>query len=147
MAVRTTSWLSIPSLLRTLVTHVRLSLRLLREPAVPLLIKGLPFVALAYLVSPIDGVPDFIPVLGQLDDLGVVLLALESFLKLCPETVVAHHRAAMASGRPFSPAAASASRGDGQSRGPVAGGSVIDVEFRHEDSPTAGPAKSDAARR
>lgn len=145
MAVRTTSWLSIPSLLRTLTAHVRLSLRLLREPAVPLLIKLLPFVALAYLVSPIDGVPDFIPLLGQLDDLGVVLLALESFLKLCPETVVAHHRAAMASGRPFSPAPPSAARADRHSSGPAASGSVIDVEFRHEDSTTTDKAASPSA--
>jgi len=129
MAVRSSSWLSFPSLLRTLVTHARLSLRLLRDPAVPVGVKLLPVVAGLYLVAPIDGMPDFIPVLGQLDDLGVVLLALESFLKLCPESVVAHHRSAMDSGRPFSPSAASR----GSSGSSPAPGPVIDAEFRHDD--------------
>lgn len=131
MAVRTTSWLSLPSLWRTLLGHARLSLRLLREPAVPLLLKVLPLAAAGYLLSPLDGVPDFIPVLGQLDDIGVVLVALESFLKLCPERVVAHHRAAMAGGRPFSPAPPAA---DGQPAGAgSSGATVIDAEFRRED--------------
>jgi len=131
MAVRTNSWLSFSSLLRTLLGHARLCWRLLREPAVPWLLKLLPFVALLYLVSPIDGVPDFIPVLGQLDDLGVLLLALESFLKLCPESVVAHHRAAMASGRPFSPAPFVRRPNTGQATG---AGAVIDAEFRRDDA-------------
>lgn len=126
MAVRTTSWLSLPSLLRTLVSHGRLAWRLLRDPAVPLLVKLLPLAAALYLVSPIDGVPDFLPILGQLDDLGVMLLALESFLKLCPEHVVDFHRAAMTTGRPFAPAPA----GHRTTRAP---GDVIDVEFRRED--------------
>lgn len=116
MAVRTTSWLSLPSLLRTLVTHGRLAWRLLRDPAVPLLVKFLPAAALLYLVSPIDGVPDFLPVLGQLDDLGVLLLALESFLKLCPDHIVDFHRSAVTAGRATRPS-----------------GEVIDVEFRRDD--------------
>jgi uncharacterized membrane protein YkvA (DUF1232 family) len=119
--VRTTSLLSLPSLLRTLLAHVRLSVRLLRDPAVPLLLKLLPFAALAYLVSPVDGVPDFIPVLGQLDDLGVLMLALESFLRLSPERVVQFHRTAMAHSRGYSPAPGGA------------GAEVVDAEFRHHD--------------
>lgn len=126
MAVRTTSWLSLPSLLRTLVTHGRLAWRLLRDPAVPLLVKILPLAAVLYLVSPIDGVPDFLPILGQLDDLGVLMLALESFLRLCPGHIVAFHRSAMEAGRPFaaSPAGGGATRPSGD---------VIDVEFRRDD--------------
>lgn len=127
--VRPSSLQSVPALVRTLLTHARLSLRLLRDPAVPVGIKLLPVVATLYLLSPIDGMPDFIPVLGQLDDLGVVLLALESFLKLCPESVVAHHRSAMGSGRPFSPAAAPSP----SSRSAGAPGPVIDAEFRRDD--------------
>jgi len=126
MAVRTTSWLSLPSLLRTLVAHGQLAWRLLRDPGVPTLIKVLPLAAVLYLVSPIDGVPDFLPVLGQLDDLGVLLLALQSFLKLCPDHIVAFHRSAMAAGRPFAPASASG----GTSR---ASHDIIDVEFSRDD--------------
>ena len=118
MAARVTSWLSRPSLLRTLVSHVRLTVRLLREPGVPLLIKALPVLAALYVISPLDFVPDFLPVLGQLDDLGVILIALEAFLKLCPAGAVDFHRAAMAQGRKYYPM-------------PLAG-EVIDVEFRRE---------------
>jgi uncharacterized membrane protein YkvA (DUF1232 family) len=118
MAVRATSWLSWPSLLRTLVSHVRLTVRLLREPGVPLLTKAFLVLAAIYLISPLDFVPDFLPVLGQLDDLGVILLSLEAFLKLCPAGVVEFHRAALAQGRTYCPM-------------PVAG-EIIDAQFRRE---------------
>jgi len=113
------SWLSWPSLLRTLAGRVRLSWRLLRDPGVPLLTKSLPVVAVLYLLSPLDFLPDVLPILGQLDDAGVLLIALEAFLKLCPEPLVAHHRDALAGGRGFSPAPQNAV--------------VIDAEFRRED--------------
>jgi uncharacterized membrane protein YkvA (DUF1232 family) len=118
VAARVTSLLSWPSLVRTLVSHVRLTVRLLREPGVPLLTKALPIVAALYVISPLDFIPDFLPVLGQLDDLGVVLLALEGFTRLCPTEAVEFHRAAMAQGRKYD-------------RMPPTG-QVIDVEFRRE---------------
>ena len=49
------------SMLRTVFSHVRVSLRLLREPRVPLLLKTLPVLAAAYVVSPLDLVPDVLP--------------------------------------------------------------------------------------
>jgi uncharacterized membrane protein YkvA (DUF1232 family) len=116
MTDRVTSWLSWPSLLRKLVSHVGLTVRLLREPAVPMFTKALPVLAVLYVISPLDFVPDFIPILGQLDDLGVVLLALEGFTRLCPAEAVEFHRAAMAQGRPYGPMPPTAA--------------VIDVEFR-----------------
>jgi uncharacterized membrane protein YkvA (DUF1232 family) len=119
MDTRMTSWLSWPSLVRTVVSHIRLSLRLLREPTVPILAKALPVVALLYVISPLDFVPDFMPILGQLDDLGVFLLGLETFLKLCPTPALDFHRTALAQGEPFHPMPAA--------------GEVIDAEFRHED--------------
>ena len=72
MAARLTSWLSRPSLLRTLFSQVRLAIRLVREPRVGMLVKALPVLAAVYVVSPLDFVPDVIPVLGQLDDLGIL---------------------------------------------------------------------------
>ena len=119
MAARVTSGLSWPSLLRALVSHVRLTVRLLREPGVPVLIKVLPFLAAFYVISPLDVVPDFLPVLGQLDDLGVILIAFEAFLKLCPAGAVDFHRAAMTQGRKYSPMPSA--------------GQVIDAEFRREE--------------
>ncbi len=44
----------------------------LRDPAVALWRKGAGLVAAIYVVSPIDIVPDILPVLGWLDDVGVV---------------------------------------------------------------------------
>jgi uncharacterized membrane protein YkvA (DUF1232 family) len=119
MALRVTSWLSWPSLLRTLVSHLRLTMRLLREPGVPLLTKALPVLAALYVISPLDFVPDVLPVLGQLDDLGVILVVLEAFLKVCPAEAVDFHRAAMAQGRTYHPMPAA--------------GEIIDAEFRREE--------------
>jgi uncharacterized membrane protein YkvA (DUF1232 family) len=47
--------------------------------------------ALAYAVSPIDPVPGFIPVIGQLDDLAVLLLAVRAALKSAPTEVGDRH--------------------------------------------------------
>lgn len=110
--------MSLLSLLRTLVSHVRMGVRLLREPSVPILIKALPALAALYIISPFDIIPDFLPVLGQLDDVGVMLVALQAFIKLCPAGVVDFHRAAIAQGRRYYPMPAA--------------GEIIDVEFRRE---------------
>ncbi|MCC7369520.1 MAG: DUF1232 domain-containing protein [Chloroflexi bacterium] len=48
---------------------------------------------LAYAISPIDPVPGFIPVLGQLDDLAVLLLAIRAALKSAPTEVADRHLA------------------------------------------------------
>jgi uncharacterized membrane protein YkvA (DUF1232 family) len=122
MTVPVTRWLSWPSLLRTLLSHVRLTMRLLREPRVPWLVKAVPILAGLYVVSPVDFVPDVFPILGQLDDLGVMLLALEAFLKWCPPQAVGFHRAALAQGRKYGPMP-----------DPVPGGDIIDAEFRREE--------------
>jgi len=113
------SWLSRPSLLRTLVSHVRVSVRLLREPRVPLLLTALPVLATAYVISPLDFVPDVLPIIGQVDDLGVIFIALEAFLRLSPAGAVDFHRAAVAQGRRYGPM--------------PSGGEIIDAEFRRED--------------
>ena len=62
--------------------------RLCRDNRVPLPAKFLPPLVIVYLVTPVDIVPDFIPVLGQLDDLVVILLGLGLFFRLCPREVV-----------------------------------------------------------
>jgi uncharacterized membrane protein YkvA (DUF1232 family) len=105
---------------RTLVSHLRLTARLLREPGVPLLTKAFPVVAAVYAISPLDFVPDFLPVLGQLDDAAVILIVLQAFLKLCPARAVDFHRAALALGRRYC-------------QMPPAG-EIIDAQFRREET-------------
>src|SRR3954463_505576 len=119
MSSRVGSWLSQPGLVRTLVSHARLAIRLVREPRVPLLIKAVPLLALVYVISPLDFIPDVIPLAGQLDDVGIMVLALELFLGLCPQLPVDFHRNAVAARRPYSPMR------------PM--DDVIDVEWRRED--------------
>jgi uncharacterized membrane protein YkvA (DUF1232 family) len=118
MALRTTSWLTRPGLLRTLLSHLRLALRLLREPSVPVLTKVVPLVTGLYVISPLDFVPDLLPVMGQLDDLSIIVLGLETFLKLCPPRACAFHRDAIARGQPYSPMSH--------------GGDIIEAEYRRE---------------
>jgi uncharacterized membrane protein YkvA (DUF1232 family) len=103
MATRISSWLSRPLSLRSLITQARLAFRLFREPRVPILLKAVPLLAFLYVLSPIDLVPDFIPGLGQLDDLGIMLAALELFVRLCPSGAHAFHREAIAQRRRYAP--------------------------------------------
>lgn len=96
-------WLAKPGLLMLLVKHLRLAVRLVREPRVPMLIKTLPALAALYVVMPADLVPDVLPGLGQLDDIGVVLAVVETFIRLCPSSATAFHRAAIGARRRYSP--------------------------------------------
>jgi uncharacterized membrane protein YkvA (DUF1232 family) len=51
----------------------------------------IPALALAYVLLPFDLITDFVPVLGQLDDLAVILLGMQLFVELCPKGVVKEH--------------------------------------------------------
>ena len=55
---------------------------------VPVYVKIIPILLLIYLSSPIDLVPDFIPVLGYLDDVVIALLALALIIRLTSGPVV-----------------------------------------------------------
>jgi uncharacterized membrane protein YkvA (DUF1232 family) len=55
--------------------------RLLRDPRMPRRYRALVIALLGYLALPIDVVPDFIPIAGQLDDAIVVALALRAILR------------------------------------------------------------------
>ena len=88
------------SSLRTLLDQARLALRLIREPAVPTVIKAIPVVGGAYLVWPIDILQDLLPIVGQLDDIGVVMASLAlSIYATVSDALVAFHRDAMNAGR------------------------------------------------
>ena len=65
----------------------------IRDSRTPLIAKLAAAAVVAYALSPIDLVPDFIPVLGQIDDLILVPLGLWLVMKLIPADVLADARA------------------------------------------------------
>ena len=87
----------------TVFAEVRLAWRLLREPRVPALAKALPALAVLYVLSPLDFIPDVLPVLGQMDDVGILFLSVKLFLRMCPADATSFHAEAITSGRRFTP--------------------------------------------
>ena len=67
-----------------IVGQVRTLTLLLKHPLVPWPAKAAAGCAVAYLVSPIQLIPTFIPVIGQLDDLLVLFLGMKAVRKLTP---------------------------------------------------------------
>lgn len=118
MASQTNMPRSKVGLLGQIVRSLRLVWRLLSDPRVPFLNKlVLPGLFLAYLLWPVDLVPDFLPVLGQLDDLALLALGMKLFIDLCPADVVRQHRDGLGPGGPGEPA-------------PDMTGEVVDAEYR-----------------
>jgi uncharacterized membrane protein YkvA (DUF1232 family) len=79
-----------------------------RDPRTPLLAKAVAAAVAAYALSPIDLIPDFIPVLGYLDDLLILPLGIALAVWLIPAPLLAEYRekAARRSERPTSRIAA-----------------------------------------
>jgi len=65
-----------------------------RDPRTPWYAKAVAIGVVAYALSPIDLIPDFIPVLGQLDELIILPLGLWLVVRLIPPDVMNEHRAA-----------------------------------------------------
>jgi uncharacterized membrane protein YkvA (DUF1232 family) len=63
-----------------------------KDKRTPLFAKLLTFCVVAYAFSPIDLVPDFIPILGYLDDLIIVPLGISLALKLIPQQILDDNR-------------------------------------------------------
>jgi uncharacterized membrane protein YkvA (DUF1232 family) len=80
-----------------------------RDPRVPWYAKALAMAVAGYALSPIDLIPDFIPVLGYIDDLIIVPLGIWATISLIPAEILAECRAvASAAESPVSKRAASA---------------------------------------
>src|ERR1700757_1966803 len=79
---------------RALRTEAHAVYRASKDPRVPWHTKALAACVLAYLFSPIDLIPDFIPVVGYLDDLILVPAGLLLVIRLIPSEVMAEHRKA-----------------------------------------------------
>ncbi|MEA2888385.1 MAG: hypothetical protein QOD11_2745 [Bradyrhizobium sp.] len=79
-----------------------------RDPRLPWIVKLLAIAVAGYALSPIDLIPDFIPVLGVLDDLIIVPLGIWLLIALIPEDLMREYRtmASAAAQPPVSGAAA-----------------------------------------
>jgi uncharacterized membrane protein YkvA (DUF1232 family) len=83
-------------LIAYLPSFAKLYWRLFRDRRVSLLPKALLVLLTVYLLSPVDVLPEFVPVIGALDDVVVGLAGLWLFVRLCPPPVVREHVAAIA---------------------------------------------------
>lgn len=63
-----------------------------RDPRVPWIAKALAVLVVAYALSPIDLIPDMIPVLGLLDDLILIPLGVMLVVRLIPPDILDQHR-------------------------------------------------------
>jgi len=72
-----------------------------RHPRTPWYVKVLVIAVVAYALSPIDLIPDFIPVLGYLDDLILLPIGIFFTIKAIPPEVLAECRAIAADGTRF----------------------------------------------
>lgn len=63
-----------------------------RDPRVPWYAKALAIATAAYALSPIDLIPDFIPIIGYLDDLVLIPLAILLTVRMIPAQVIADLR-------------------------------------------------------
>lgn len=73
-------------------TEIKLVGQLMQDGRVPIYTKILPVLVGLYLVSPLDLIPGFLPVVGQLDDFGLLLVSLSTFIRLAPPEVVEEYR-------------------------------------------------------
>ncbi len=62
--------------------------RLMRHPQTPLLAKVFLWLAISYFLLPFDLIPDFLPVIGHLDDLVIIPFLVFAAIKLTPDSVL-----------------------------------------------------------
>ena len=97
--IKSLGWGRFFQLLVHLPSFLKLFSRLVKDPRINLAPKLVVLGALAYVVLPIDLVPDFVPGLGQADDVAVLLAGLRLFLRLCPPEIVQEHVKSIAAGK------------------------------------------------
>lgn len=85
--------------LTTFILNIELAWRLFFDFRIPLITKIIFITVLGiYVVSPIDFVPDLLPVVGQVDDLVIFALCMLQFIDACPLPLVDEHKQAIMKG-------------------------------------------------
>ena len=93
--------IQIPEKLRELALDAKVVWIAARDKRTPVKAKVVAGLIAAYLVSPIDIIPDFVPLIGWLDDILIARYGVAYVLRLLPPELLAEFRAA-ASGEPAS---------------------------------------------
>ena len=88
-----TRYLRLARVIVRLPMYARIVWGLMRDPRTPAGLKGMLAAALAYVIIPVDVIPDAVPILGHADDLTVLLLVLDLFINNAPPEVRAEHTA------------------------------------------------------
>ena len=91
---------------RSIKRDVRAIVLAARDPRTPWYAKATAICVAAYALSPIDLIPDFIPILGQLDDVVIVPLGIWLAVQMIPPDVLNEHRIAAAALDEANPASA-----------------------------------------
>ena len=80
-----------PRVLPHLLRYIRLVWRLTFDKRVSIFLRALIPLAIIYALSPLDLVPDWWPILGRLDDLIILALAVLVLTKLAPQHIIDEH--------------------------------------------------------
>ncbi|HMN36440.1 MAG TPA: YkvA family protein [Hyphomicrobium sp.] len=88
---------------KSLKSEIAVLASALADPRTPFAARALGVAVVAYAVSPIDLIPDFIPVVGFLDELVLLPLALWAIRRMIPGQVLAEHRAKIGPGTRLAP--------------------------------------------
>lgn len=86
--IRTLNLLAFMPLASRAPLYGRLLWSLATDPRVPNSRKVLLGLAAAYVVSPVEIIPDYLPIIGALDDVAVVIIAVDAFLEGLPEGLI-----------------------------------------------------------
>jgi len=86
------------SALAQIINQLRLVWLLFQDKRISIWVKSVVPLFLLYVISPVDILPDVFLGIGQLDDLGVILLGVTLLLKLCPPEVVDYYRGQLSHG-------------------------------------------------
>ena len=82
---------------------LHLAAALVRDNRIPLLVRALPPALVLYLAMPLDVIPDFIPVIGHLDDVIVLVLGIALLLRFTPRAVLEEHVSRLEAEAPSAP--------------------------------------------
>ena len=88
---RTGAKRSILRVIQQIPSYLKLLVGLMRDSRVSRVDRVLVFAALAYIVSPFDFIPDFLPFLGEVDDIFLLMLALQRLIDHTGRRVLMDH--------------------------------------------------------